>query len=234
MASKKLKLQAPVSLTPAAFAEELKTRGLVPNRGHFGYDLFDKNFAGVIRDAKAPELTYVVVPFPPVGKDRIFTEETVRKMALKFDEWGAACKSEGLRFGYHPNGLEFRPSSAAGGETMFGVLVRETKPDLVTYQMDVYWVYITGRDPAGLLAKYPDRWSLLHIKDMLKDFPRPDHSGGSPATAKVAFGTGQINWSEVLATAQKIGVKHYFMEDDTTAPLRSIPESLQYFRQLKL
>jgi len=222
------------SLGPAAFATELKTRGLVPISGHFGYDLFDKNLAGVIRDAKALGLAYVIVPFPPVGKDRILTDEIVRKMAMRFNEWGAACKTEGLRFGYHPHGLEFRPSSAGGGETMFDVLVRETKPDLVTYQMDVYWVYVTGQDPAGLLAKYPDRWSLLHIKDMLKDFPRPDHTGGSPATAKVAVGTGQINWSEVLATAQKIGVKHYFLEDETTAPLRSIPESLQYLRGLKL
>ena len=108
----------------------MKTRGLVPISGHFGYDLFDKNLAGVIRDAKALGLTNVIVPFPPVGKDRIFTEETIRKMAAKFNEWGAACKSEGLRFGYHPNGLEFRPSSAAGGETLFDVLVRETKPAL--------------------------------------------------------------------------------------------------------
>jgi len=186
-----LKLQAPVSLTPAAFAEELKTRGLVPNRGHFGYDLFDKNFAGVIRDAKAPGLTYVVVPFPPVGKDRIFTEETVRKMALKFDEWGAACKSGGLRFGYYPHGLEFRPSSASGGETMFDVLVRETRPNLVRYQMDVYWVYITGQDPAGLLAKYPDRWSLLHIKDMLKDFPRPITAAVAPPRRKSPWAQGR-------------------------------------------
>jgi sugar phosphate isomerase/epimerase len=155
-------------------------------------------------------------------------------MAAKFNEWGAACKKEGLSFGYHPHGLEFRPTAAGNGETMFDIMVRETKPDLVTYQMDVYWVFITGLDPAKLLAKYPNRWSMVHIKDMLKDFARGVHTGGSPATAKVAVGEGQIQWTEVLNAAQKIGVKHYFLEDETVMPLKSIPDSFKYLRALKL
>lgn len=231
---KEVELAATGSLTPEQFAAELKSRGFAPVSGHFGYALFEKDIAAVIRDAKTLGLKYVIVPFPPVSKDKPFSEETVRTMAAKFNEWGAACKKAGLKFGYHPHGLEFKPSAAGNGETMFDVLVRETKSDLVTYEMDVYWVYITGQDPAKLLAKYPDRWSLLHIKDMLKDFPRGTHTGGSPATAKVAVGTGQINWSEVLAAAQTIGVKHYFLEDETTDPLRSIPESFKYLRSLKL
>ena len=231
---KEVELAATGSLTPEQFATELKSRGFAPVSGHFGYALFDKDIAAVIRDAKTLGLKYVIVPYPPVGKDRLFTEETVHTMAAKFNEWGAACKKEGLQFGYHPHGLEFKPSAAGNGETMFDILVRETKTDLVTYEMDVYWVYITGQDPAKLLAKYPDRWSLLHIKDMLKDFPRGTHTGGSPETAKVAVGVGQINWPEVLAAAQKIGVKHYFLEDETTDPLRSIPESFKYLRALKL
>ena len=91
-----------------------------------------------------------------------------------------------------------------------------------------------GLDPAKLLAKYPDRWSMLHIKDMLKDFTRGGHTGGSPATAKVAVGEGQIQWAEVLNAAHKIGVKHYFLEDETVMPLKSIPDSFKYLRALKL
>ena len=222
------------SLTPALFAAELKSRGFVPVSGHFGYALFDKDIAGVIRDAKELGLKFVVVPYPPVSKDKPFSEAMAHAMAAKFNEWGAACKKEGLRFGYHPHGLEFRPTAAGNGETMFDILVRETKSDLVTYQMDVYWVYITGLDPAKLLAKYPDRWSMLHIKDMLKDFTRGGHTGGSPATAKVAVGEGQIQWAEVLNAAHKIGVKHYFLEDETVMPLKSIHDSFKYLRALKL
>ncbi len=231
---KEVELAGTGSLKPEQFAAELKARGFEAVSGHFGYGLFEKDVAAVIKDAKTLGLKYVIIPFPPVGKDKPFTEEMAHAMAAKFNEWGAACKKEGLSFGYHPHGLEFKPTAAGKGEVMFDILVRETKADLVTYEMDVYWVFITGLDPAQLLLKYPNRWSLLHIKDMLKDFARGTHTGGSPASAKVTVGEGQIKWSEVLTAAQKIGVKHYFLEDETLTPLKSIPESFQYLRALKL
>jgi len=231
---KEVELAGTGSLTPDKFAAELKSRGFTPVSGHFGWALFEKDIAAVIKDAKTLGLKYVIIPYPPVSKDKPFTEEMAHMMAAKFNEWGAACKKEGLKFGYHPHGLEFKPTAAGNGEVMFDILARETKADLVTYEMDVYWVFITGQDPAKLLAKYPNRWELLHIKDMLKDFARGTHTGGSPASAKVTVGEGQIQWSEVLKAAQKIGVKHYFLEDETLTPLKSIPDSFQYLRALKL
>ena len=231
---KEVELAGTGSLKPEEFAAELKARGFVPVSGHFGYALFEKDISAVIRDAKTLGLKYVIIPYPPVGKDKPFSEEMAHSMAAKFNEWGAACKKEGLQFGYHPHGLEFKPTAAGNGETMFDILMRETKPDLVTYEMDVYWVYYTGISPAALLAKYAGRWSLLHVKDMLKDFPIGLHTGGTPPTAKVTVGRGQINWTEVLTAAQKAGVKHFFLEDETTTPLRCIPESFEYLRALKL
>jgi sugar phosphate isomerase/epimerase len=222
------------SLNSEQYVAELKKRGLTPISGHFGYGLFEKDVNAVIAEAKVLGIKYVVVPYPPVSKTKPFSEEMAHTMASKFNEWGAACKKAGLSFGYHPHGLEFRATAAANGDTMFDILVRETQPDLVTFQMDVYWVFITGIDPAALLAKYPNRFSMLHIKDMLKDFERGTHTGGSPTMAKVAVGEGQINWKEVLGAAQKIGVKYYFLEDETMYPLRSIPESFKYLRALKL
>lgn len=211
--TKEVELAGTGSLKPEEFATELKSRGLVPVSGHFGWALFEKDAAAVIKDAKALGLKYAVVPYPPVSKDKPFTEEMAHMMAGKFNEWGAACKKEGIQFGYHPHGLEFKSTAAGNGEVMFDILVRETKADLVTYEMDVYWVHYTGTSPAKLLAKYPDRFSMIHIKDMLKDLATGVHTGGTPPTAKVTVGQGQINWSEVLTAAQKAGVKHYFLED---------------------
>lgn len=221
-------------LTAEQFAKELKARGLVPVSAHFGYQLLEKDAAAVIRDAKALGVKYIVVPFPPVGKDRMFTEELARQTAAKFNEWGAACKKEGIRFGYHPHGLEFRPTSNGKGETVFDILVRETKPELVSFQMDVYWVHYAGQDPVALLNKYPERWVSLHIKDMLKGLATGIHTGSTPPTAKVTMGTGQIDYVPILRAAQKIGIKHYFYEDETPTPLQCIPDSLKFLRAMKL
>jgi sugar phosphate isomerase/epimerase len=231
---KEVELAGTGSLTPEQFATELKSRGLVPVAGHFGYALFEKDVAAVIRDAKTLGLKFVIIPYPPVSKEKPFTEEMAHAMAAKFNEWGAACKKEGLRFGYHPHGLEFKPTAAGNGETMFDILLRETKPDLVTYEMDVYWAFYAGQDPAKLLAKHPHRWSMIHVKDMLKGLATGVHTGNTPPTGKVTVGQGQLNWPEILVAAQKIGIKHYFLEDETPTPLQCIPDSFKYLRALKL
>ena len=62
--------------------------------------------------------------------------------------------------------------------------MRETKPEFVFFQMDVYWVSYAGQDPVKLLQKYPNRWVTLHIKDMLKGLATGVHTGGTPPTAK--------------------------------------------------
>lgn len=219
-------------LTAEQYAAELKKRGLVAVSVHFGYALFEKDVAAVIRDAKALGVKHVVVPYPPVGKDKLFSEELAHKTAQKFNEWGAECKKAGLRFGFHPHGLEFRPT--AGGGTVFDILARETKPDLVFFQMDTYWAYYAGQDPAKLFERHPGRWLTIHVKDMLKGLAIGVHTGSTPPTAKVTVGTGQMDWPGILRAAQKAGVQHYFLEDETPTPLQCIPDSLKYLRGLKL
>ena len=100
--------------------------------------------------------------------------------------------------------------------------------------MDVFWAFHGGQDPAKLLAKYPNRWVSLHLKDIRKGAVTGLSTGGAPPTDNVAVGTGQIDWPAVIRTAQKIGVKYYFIEDETPTPLQCIPDSLKYLRGLKL
>lgn len=216
------------------YAAELKKRGLVAVSGHFGMNLFEKDVAAVIKDAKTLGLKFVLVPFPPLDKDKVFTEEIARKTAAQFNAWGEACKKEGLRFGFHPHGPEFRPIAAGSSETMFDILLRETKADLVTFELDVFWAFHAGQDPVKLLEKHANRFSMIHIKDMAKGYETGVFTGGAPPTAKVAVGTGKIDYVAVLKAAQKAGIQHYFLEDETPTPLQSIPDSFKYLQGLKL
>ena len=135
---KEVELAGTGSLAPAPFAAELKSRGLVPVAGHFGYALFEKDIAAVIRDATTLGLKFVIIPYPPVSKDKPFSEEMAHSMAAKFNEWGAACKKAGLMFGYHPHGLEFRPTAAGNGETMFDLLVKADTRDTTRRANEYY------------------------------------------------------------------------------------------------
>ncbi len=219
-------------ITVPQLAQELRNRGLRATSGHMGYDALKKDIVGAIADAKTLGIKMIIVPsLPHRGR---FTEEDARRIAVDFNVFGAACKSAGLGFGYHPHGFEFTPTAAGNGEVVFDVLVRETKPELVSFEMDVFWVFHAGQDPVALLNKYPNRWVALHVKDMRKGAIRGLSTGSAAPIDNVTVGTGLIDWPNVLRTAQKLGIRHYYIEDETPTPLQCIPDSLNYLRALKL
>jgi sugar phosphate isomerase/epimerase len=214
-------------------ADGLKSRGFRVMSTHAGYPALKKDVAAAIADAKTLGASMIVVPWLTHSKEGL-TEAEARQYAADFNAFGAACKAAGLRFGYHPHGYEFVPVAKGSADTAFDVLVRETKPELVSFEMDVFWAFHGGQDPVKLLNKYPKRWVALHLKDIRKGAVTGLSTGSAPPTDNVTIGTGQIDWPAVLRTAQKIGVQYYFIEDETPTPLQCIPDSVKYLRSLKL
>lgn len=219
--------------TAEEFLVLLQDRGLKAVSAHFGYEALTKDLAGAIKTAKTLGVSYVMTAWIPHGKEGL-TAELARKAAADFSKWGEAFRAEGITYGYHPHGFEFVPLASEGGKTAFDILVTETKPEHVSFEMDVFWVFHAGVDPTALLKKHPTRWSLLHVKDIRKGAVTGLSTGGAPPIDNVAVGTGQIDWKSVLKAAQDVGVQHYFIEDETPTPLVCIPDSLKYLRGLKL
>ena len=77
----------------------------------------------------------------------------MKKAAAAFNQWGVKIKAAGIQFGYHPHGFEFVHTPT---QTLFDVLAAETKPDLVTFELDTFWFAIAGADPAAFLERYPN------------------------------------------------------------------------------
>ena len=179
-------------------------------------------------EAQALGATDIGVAWIP--HDAPFTVELARQTAEDFNLWGSTAIDYGLRFYYHNHGYEFRPDS--DGTIPFDVLMEETDPATVFYEMDVFWTVHPGVDPVELLRRYPDRWKLMHIKDMAEGTPTGDFSGGAPAEAQVVVGTGQIDMAAVLDAAEEIGVEKYYVEDETTDPVGNIPLTLQYLQTI--
>ncbi len=217
-------------------AEKLKAmldeRGLKPVSGHFQYGPLKKDVAAAVAEAKALGLKFAVCPWIP-HEEANFTEADVKRAAADFNAWGEAFKAAGITFAYHTHGYEFRPVAEGGSETMFDLLVRETKPELVSFEMDVFWVTHPGQDPVKLLAKYPDRWALIHLKDIRKGAQTGIYTGHAPLTDDVPVGTGQVNWPAVLKQAAAVGVKYYFIEDESPTVLDALPVSVRYLQSVK-
>jgi sugar phosphate isomerase/epimerase len=216
-------------IAPEKFRAMLTERGLKPVSGHFQYGPLGDNIDAVIAEAKALGLEYVACPWIP-HDEAAFTEAVCRKAAADFNKWGEALARAGIRFAYHPHGYEFVPF---GDGTLFDLLVKETKPEFVHFEMDVFWVTHPGKSPADLLEKYAGRWELMHLKDLRKGAPTGLYTGHAPLTDDVPLGTGVVDWPKVLRTAAKVGVKHYFIEDESPAAATAIPQSLKYLDSLK-
>ena len=81
--------------------------------------------------------------------------------------------------------------------------------------MDILWVQFGGGDPVALLKKYGDRWKLMHLKD-LKKGTKKDLTGGTSQENDVTLGTGELDIPGILKEAKKVGIKHYFVEDESS------------------
>src|SRR5690606_30400541 len=146
---------------------ELDAAGLTATAMHVGYEQMRDNLEAVLNEAEILGASRIGVAWIP--HEGSYTPETARATAADFNQWGQAVAARGYRFYYHTHGYGFEP--AADGTVPFDVLVEATDPASVGFEMDVFWVTHPGVDPAALLRKYPDRWELMHIKDMTKGTP---------------------------------------------------------------
>ncbi|MBW4052607.1 MAG: TIM barrel protein [Proteobacteria bacterium] len=167
---------------------------------------------------------YVVVPIFPVparikarkGESvvgfftragREMTADDWRRAAAQLNEKGAALRREGLRLAYHNHNVEF---VKYGSETAFDLLLANTDPDLVRFEMDIGWVAAAGIDPVPLLRAHAHRFRLVHIKD-LKAGTVPNHAFRmDPADV----GSGYLDWKRILPVAYEVGVRDYYVEQE--------------------
>ncbi|MEO8563422.1 MAG: sugar phosphate isomerase/epimerase [bacterium] len=215
-------------MTVDKFADALKTAGLRATSMHVGYDDLKKNPQTVIANANALGAKYVGLAWYP--HSGAFTEADAHKAAADFNSFGKTMKDAGLTFFYHNHGYEPVPF---GDGTLLDVIMKETDPSLVKYEMDVLWTWLPGADPVGLIAKYPGRYKLMHIKDMKPGIARGSLSGGLPAEQQAVIGQGQVDWKTLLAAAQKDGFEYYYLEDETPDPVNNVPPSITYLESLR-
>ena len=206
----------------------LATNHLKAIAGHFGFDRFRDDPEGVAKEAKALGLEWAGTAWAkPKGE---VNEEWARETAKVFNRAGEVLAKHGIKFYYHNHGYEFVPYMDG---TLLDLLMKETKPGLVYFEMDVMWTVFPGQDPTKLIEKHAGRWALMHIKELKKGVPTGSLSGGTDNKNGVVIGTGQTDWPSLLKASQKAGVKHYFIEDESPTVLEQIPQSLKYLEQIK-
>lgn len=116
-------------------------------------------------------------------------------------------KKEGIKVGYHNHNFEFLPLDSTTG---LEILLKETDPSLVTFEIDVGWVAAAGHDPIATLGKHKGRFTMMHVKD-IKPTTTPNFALKMDPTE---VGSGALDWKKLLPAARAAGVTNFFVEQE--------------------
>lgn len=202
---------------PAAEVRDiLRANGLTAPSTHVGINVIEQTPDKLFDDSRVVGHQWITVPSLPNGPKA--TVDDWKRIAEQFNKAAAQVKAAGFRFAFHNHNAELRK---IGSVVPLEILLKETDPNLVSYEMDIYWVVNGGGDPLDLLARHPGRFKMLHVKD----------SAGPPDHNMVDVGAGTIDFKTIFARAK--GVEHYFVEHDQPAdPIASATASYRYLSTL--
>jgi len=216
----------PKNVSPEEFKKMLAERGIKMTSIGLDYGAITKDPEDAVKQAKFWGVKYVMVAWIPHGST--FTIDDAKKAVDDFDSAGKVLHDNGITLCYHPHGYEFGPYE---GGTLFDYLAKNTNPEYLSFEMDIMWAFHGGADPAKLLYKYKNRWKLMHLKDIRKGIAN-DLTGGTSQLNDVALGTGQLDIPGILKAAKAVGIKHYYIEDESPNHAAQIPVTIAYIKSL--
>jgi sugar phosphate isomerase/epimerase len=154
----------------------------------------------------AAGMKFIVAPWMEVPK----TLTDLQTWCDYYNAIGQKCKDNGLLFGYHNHAHEF---TKVENELMYDYLLEHTNPELVFFQMDVYWTVIGHQSPVAYFQKYPGRFTLLHIKDQ-----------------KELGQSGMVGFDAIFNNTDIAGTRYLIVEVEqyNYTPAESIKISLDY------
>lgn len=120
---------------------------------------------------------------------------------------GAPLRRAGIGVGYHNHNFEFAPLGDTNGQE---ILLKNTDPKLVTFEIDVGWVAAAGVDPLALLRRHKGRFTLMHVKD-IKATTKPNYALTMDPTE---VGSGSLDWAKLLPAAYASGVRGFYVEQE--------------------
>jgi len=206
-------------MTNTEFKAEMDKLGMKIISSHCD---INKDFEKKAADAAAIGMKYLICPYKGPQKDL----DAFKKFADEFNQKGEICKKNGIRFAYHNHDYSF---VTMNGEMGQDVMMKNTDPKLVDFEMDMYWVVTAGQNIEAWLKKYPNRFRLCHVKDRKK--------GATEKDASCDLGTGSIDYPKILKGAKKAGVQYFIVEQekwDGTTPLQAAATDAKYMKSLSI
>ncbi len=163
-----------------------------------GYSLDDLErivAQGILR-AQALGQRYLV--WPVLFEEQVASRAALDQVVRAFNKAAHLCKDAALTFAFH-NGSQ--ASKRIGPDRVYDLLLRNTDPE-VAMELDTYYAAKGGIDPLAYFAEFPNRYRLVHLKDI-------DSRGEI-----TEIGRGIIDFAAVTRAARLSGVVCFYVERD--------------------
>jgi sugar phosphate isomerase/epimerase len=183
--------------TPEKFRDMLDIGGVRAVLTHTSWEAMNANVQRELEIARILGVRYVVVPSLPASLRNV---AGYTHAAAKFQEWGIKCRSAGMKFLFHNHDVDF---VKVDGKVLFDILVEQTDPRFVNFELDLYWIIKPGYDPVAYFERYPGRFPVFHVKDMAANGSFED------------LGFGTIDFPRIFARYAQSGIREYVVEHDT-------------------
>lgn len=203
--------------SPGDTKHALRNAGLAAPSIHLGVQDFESGWDTTVGAAETIGFEYLILA--GLDADERKTLDQCHRWAERFNRFGEKCRAAGFQFGYHNHAGEL---TTIDGQRPYDILLSETDPASVVFEMDIYWMLEGGADPLAYFATWPGRFPLLHIKGRAADGQMVD------------VGAGSVDWAAMFAKSKVAGVRHAFVEhDDAADPFASAAASYQYLHALR-
>ena len=183
-----------------------------------------KDFEKKAAEAAEIGMKYLILPYEGPNK----SIDDYKKIAEDLNKKGEIAKKNGIRVAFHNHNFSF---TQINGQFPQDVLMQNTDPKLVDFEMDMYWVVAAGEDIEAWLKKYKNRVRLCHVKD------REKNAAPKEGNASCDLGTGSIDYPKILKTAKKNGVQYFIVEQEKwtgTTPLQAAATDATYMKNLSI
>lgn len=219
--------------TAQEFRQILDAKGLTAPSMHVGLDTLRNNMGPLAESAHIVGQQYAGLAAIPEEERK--TLDDYKRMADDFNKIGENAKKNGLKFFYHNHGYGLKE---VNGTVPFDLILKNTDPALVFFELDVFWNVAGGGDPVKYLDNNRGRFKLMHVKDMTK---KVHFSGGgdSPKEWVELFpyitdaGKGVLDLKNIVAHGERSGVEHFIVENDViTDPKKSLEQGYQFLHGL--
>jgi sugar phosphate isomerase/epimerase len=209
--------------------EMLAEHGLSSPSAHLDIATMRTNMAPAMKALSSLGVKYVVIP--ALRGETLNTADDYKRMADEFNSFGKQMKEFGISFVYHNHGYEH---AVKDGHVPMDILITSTDPELVKFELDIFWMQAAGASPVEYLQKYPGRYKLMHVKDAAEKV-RFTGDGNTAEEWMALFpkmadpGTGVFNIKEIVEAGAQSGVEHFFLERDLAPdPITTLKNSYQY------